>query len=155
MARRKKGRDISGILLLDKPLGFSSNGVLQRVKRLFNANKAGHTGALDPLASGMLPICLGEATKFSGYLLDANKCYVATCKLGETTTTGDAEGEVVQQRPVAVYDTQVMAQMIERFSGEIEQVPPMYSALKHKGQPLYKLARKGEEVERKPRCITI
>ncbi len=155
MARRKKGRDISGILLLDKPLGFSSNGVLQRIKRLFNANKAGHTGALDPLASGMLPICLGEATKFSGYLLDADKCYTATCQLGVTTTTGDAEGEVVQQRPVAVYDTQLMAQMVERFSGEIEQVPPMYSALKHKGQPLYKLARKGEEVERKPRCITI
>ncbi len=155
MARRKKGRDISGILLLDKPLGFSSNGALQRVKRLFNANKAGHTGALDPLASGMLPICLGEATKFSGYLLDADKCYTATCKLGVTTTTGDAEGEVVQQRPTAVYDTQLMAQMVERFSGKIEQVPPMYSALKHKGQPLYKLARKGEEVERKARSITI
>ena len=155
MGRRKKGRDISGILLLDKPLGFSSNGALQRVKRMFGANKAGHTGALDPLASGMLPICLGEATKFSSYLLDANKCYTATCKLGQTTTTGDAEGEVVQQRPVEVYNDDLLARLVEKFSGEIEQIPPMYSALKHNGQPLYKLARKGEEIERKSRRITI
>ena len=155
MGRRRKGRDISGILLLDKPLGFSSNGALQRVKRLFGANKAGHTGALDPLASGMLPLCLGEATKFSSYLLDADKCYTATCKLGATTTTGDAEGEVVQLRPVEVYDSGLLAQLVERFSGEIDQIPPMYSALKHNGQPLYKLARKGEEIERKSRRITI
>ncbi len=155
MARRKRGRDLSGVLLLNKPLGDSSNGILQRVKRLYNANKAGHTGALDPLASGMLPICFGEATKFSSYLLNSDKCYIATCKLGITTTTGDVEGEVVQQRPVGVYSRALMAQVIARFSGEIEQVPPMYSALKHKGQPLYKLARRGEEVERKARPITI
>ncbi len=155
MARRKRGRDLSGVLLLNKPLGDSSNGILQRVKRLYNANKAGHTGALDPLASGMLPICFGEATKFSSYLLNSDKCYIATCKLGATTTTGDAEGEVVQQRPVGVYSRALMAQVVARFSGEIEQIPPMYSALKHKGQPLYKLARRGEEVERKARSITI
>ncbi len=155
MARRKRGRDVSGVLLLNKPLGYSSNGILQRVKRLYNANKAGHTGALDLLASGMLPICFGEATKFSSYLLNSDKCYIATCKLGITTTTGDAEGEVVQQRPVGVYSSGLMARVIERFSGEIEQIPPMYSALKHKGQPLYKLARRGEEVERKARPITI
>ena len=155
MGRRKKGRDISGILLLDKPLGYSSNGALQRVKRFFGANKAGHTGALDPLASGMLPICLGEATKFSSYLLEADKSYLATCKLGQTTTTGDAEGEVVQQRSVEVYDSHLLAELVEKFSGEIDQIPPMYSALKHNGQPLYKLARKGEEIERKSRRITI
>ena len=155
MGRRKKGRDISGVLLLDKPLGFSSNGALQRVKRFFNANKAGHTGALDPLASGMLPICLGESTKFSSYLLDADKCYTATCKLGVTTTTGDTEGEVVQQRPVDVYDAELMRRVIEHFSDEVEQIPPMYSALKHNGTPLYKLARKGQEIERKSRLITI
>jgi len=155
VGRRKKGRDISGIFLLDKPLGYSSNGALQRVKRFFNANKAGHTGALDPLASGMLPICLGESTKFSSYLLDANKCYIATCKLGVTTTTGDTEGEVVQQRTVDVYDAERIRRVIEHFSGEIEQIPPMYSALKHNGTPLYKLARKGQEIERKSRRITI
>lgn len=155
MGRRKKGRDISGVLLLDKPLGFSSNGALQRVKRFFNANKAGHTGALDPLASGMLPICLGESTKFSSYLLDADKCYIATCKLGVTTTSGDTEGEVVQQRPVDVYDAELMRRVIEHFSDEVEQIPPMYSALKHNGTPLYKLARKGQEIERKSRLITI
>ena len=155
MGRRKKGRDISGVLLLDKPLGFSSNGALQRVKRFFNANKAGHTGALDPLASGMLPICLGESTKFSSYLLDADKCYTATCKLGVTTTTGDTEGEVVQQRPVDVYDAERIRRVIEHFSDEVEQIPPMYSALKHNGTPLYKLARKGQEIERKSRLITI
>ncbi len=155
MARRKKGRAISGILLLDKPLGYSSNGALQRAKWLYQAQKAGHTGALDPLASGMLPICLGEATKFSSYLLDADKCYTATCKLGITTTTGDREGEVVQQRPVAVYDSARMGQLLERFSGEIEQIPPMHSALKHNGQPLYKLARKGQEIERKSRRVMI
>ncbi len=155
MGRRKKGRDISGIFLLDKPLGLSSNGALQRVKRFFNANKAGHTGALDPLASGMLPICLGESTKFSSYLLDADKSYTATCKLGITTTTGDTEGEILQQRPVDVYDADKIAQLVEQFSGEMDQVPPMYSALKHQGQPLYKLARQGIEIERKSRRITI
>jgi len=155
VSRRKKGRDISGILLLNKPLGLSSNAALQRVKRFYNANKAGHTGSLDPLATGMLPICLGEATKFSGYLLEADKCYLATCKLGETTTTGDAEGELLQSRVVGDYDTLRLAQLVAAFSGEIEQVPPMYSALKHNGTPLYKLAREGREIERKSRKVTI
>ncbi len=156
MARRKaKGRDIQGILLLDKPVGISSNGALQRVKRLYQAAKAGHTGSLDPLASGLLPICLGEATKFSSYLLNADKSYVTECKLGEVTTTGDAEGEVIKQRPVPAISEAQAKEVLESFLGDLEQLPPMFSAIKHQGQPLYKLAREGKEVERKPRQITI
>lgn len=152
--RRKKGRRIDGILLLDKPVGISSNLALQKVKRLFGAQKAGHTGSLDPLASGMLPICLGEATKFSQFLLDSDKHYQTTGKLGEKTTTSDAEGEVIETRPVNVTETELLA-ALERFRGEITQVPSMYSALKHEGRPLYELAREGKTIEREARDITI
>ena len=155
MARRKSGRDINGILLFDKPIGMSSNAVLQRVKRIFNARKAGHTGSLDPLATGLLPICLGEATKMSGFLLDADKRYQVTIKLGIKTTTGDAEGETIQTRVVGEYSDEALELVLAEFLGEIEQIPPMHSALKQNGQPLYKLARKGIEVERKSRDITI
>lgn len=154
MPRKRKGRPVSGILLLDKPTDISSNNALQKVRWIYNAAKAGHTGALDPLASGMLPLCFGEATKFSQYLLNSDKGYRVTAKLGETTTTADAEGDVVQTRSVNVTEQQLQ-QVIERFIGETEQVPSMYSALKHKGQPLYKLARQGIEVERAPRKIRI
>ena len=153
--RRAKGRPVNGVLLLDKPLGISSNRALQIVKRLFNANKAGHTGSLDPLASGVLPICLGEATKFSSWLLDADKRYQTVCKLGELTTTGDAEGEVIETLDVPDLDQDAILATLGRFKGEIKQVPPMYSALKHNGQPLYKLARQGLEIERKSRQVTI
>ena len=146
-------RDIDGVLVLDKPLGLSSNQALQQVRKLYRARKAGHCGSLDPLATGVLPICLGEATKFSSYLLDADKTYRASCRLGQTTATGDAEGEVLETAPVQVNEAQIR-QKLERFVGEIEQVPPMYSALKHQGQRLYKLARAGEEVEREPRRET-
>lgn len=156
MARRnKKGRDITGIVIVDKPSGHSSNHVLQQVKRLFDARKAGHTGSLDPLASGVLPICLGEATKLSGYLLDADKQYAVTCKLGITTDSGDADGEVVNEQPVPDFDETDLDRILDTFIGEQEQVPPMFSALKHQGQPLYKLARQGIEVERKARRIRI
>ena len=147
-------RDIDGILVLDKPHGLSSNQALQQVRKLYRARKAGHCGSLDPLATGVLPICLGEATKFSSYLLGADKTYRASCRLGQTTTTGDAEGEVLETATVQVDEAQIR-QTLERFVGEIEQVPPMYSALKHRGQRLYKLARAGEQVEREPRSITI
>ena len=154
-ARKPLGfRDVDGILLLDKPTGISSNKALQNSRFLFKANKAGHTGSLDPLASGMLPICFGEATKFSNYLLDASKTYRALCQLGKTTTTGDAEGEITSESPVLV-DAQDIQRAISRFIGKVDQIPPMYSAVKHKGQRLYKLARKGEEVERTPRQIEI
>ena len=154
-ARKPQGfRDVDGILLLDKPTGISSNKALQNTRFLFKANKAGHTGSLDPLASGMLPICFGEATKFSNYLLDASKSYRALCQLGKTTTTGDAEGEITSESPVQV-DAQDIQRAISRFIGKVDQIPPMYSAIKHKGQRLYKLARKGEEVERSPRQIEI
>src|SRR5690606_16766713 len=133
---------------------MSSNAALQKVRWLFNASKGGHTGSLDPLASGVLPLCLGEATKFSQYLLDADKTYVTEARLGMTTTTGDAEGDVLEMKPVQVSLTDVEA-LLPRFTGDIEQVPPMYSALKHEGQPLYKLARAGETVERKARSVTI
>ncbi len=152
--RHSNQRLVNGILLLDKPSGITSNAALQKVKKLFRARKAGHTGSLDPLASGLLPICLGEATKVSGYLLDADKQYWVDCKLGERTSTGDAEGELLEQRPVTVTEKQFRATM-EGFLGEIEQIPPMYSAVKHQGQRLYKLARQGVEVEREPRRITI
>ena len=154
-ARKPQGfRDVDGILLLDKPTGISSNKALQNTRFLFKANKAGHTGSLDPLASGMLPICFGEATKFSNYLLDASKSYRALCQLGKTTSTGDAEGEITSECPVQV-DAQDIQRAISQFIGKVDQIPPMYSAVKHKGQRLYKLARKGEEVERSPRQIEI
>ena len=155
MAKRKaRGRDINGFIILDKPQGLSSNAALQRVKRIFNAAKAGHTGSLDPLATGVLPVCLGEATKFSQYLLDADKTYVTDARLGIKTTTGDSEGEILTEKPVHVKQADFL-QIISEFTGNISQTPPMYSALKHKGQPLYVLARKGMEVERKSRNVTI
>ena len=150
----KKGRDVHGVFLLDKPQGVSSNDIMQKVKRLFKANKAGHTGALDPLATGMLPICLGEATKFSQFLLDSDKCYVVTAKLGERTDTSDAEGQVVQSREVNVAEADILA-ALPAFRGEILQVPTMFSALKHNGKPLYEYARAGVTVEREARPITI
>lgn len=151
---RKKGRDIDGIFLLDKPQGMSSNDIMQKVKRLFNANKAGHTGALDPLATGMLPICLGEATKFSQFLLDADKRYLVTAKLGERTDTSDADGQVVQEREVNVGTTDILT-VLDNFRGDILQVPTMFSALKYNGKPLYEYARQGITVEREARPITI
>lgn len=157
MARKPKGRPISGLFLLDKPQGLSSNAALQRVRRLYGAAKAGHTGALDPLATGLLPICLGEATKFSQYLLDSDKRYLTTARLGQRTDTCDAEGEVIEERPLPedLSPERIEALLTEHFSGEIEQVPPIYSALKLNGQPLYKLARQGAEVEVKPRRVRI
>jgi tRNA pseudouridine55 synthase len=157
MGRRRKrwGRKVNGILLLDKPVGITSNAALQEVKQLYKAAKAGHTGNLDPLASGLLPICFGEATKLSAFLLDADKVYSGTCKLGITTTTADAEGDVVQTRPVEGVDEERVRAVLERFVGEIEQTPPMHSAIKYQGQPLYKLAHQGIEVERTPRKVTI
>lgn len=151
---RKKGRDVHGIFLLDKPQDVSSNDIMQKVKRLFKANKAGHTGALDPLATGMLPICLGEATKFSQFLLDSDKRYVVTAKLGERTDTSDAEGQVVQSREANVAEVDILA-ALPVFRGEILQVPTMFSALKHNGKPLYEYARAGVTVEREARPITI
>lgn len=152
---KKNQRRVNGILLLDKPTGLTSNAALQQVKKLFRARKAGHTGSLDPLASGLLPICFGEATKVSAFLLDADKHYLVDMKLGERTTTGDAEGEVVEQRPFDGVTERQLLQAMAGFDGEIEQIPPMYSAVKHQGQRLYKLARQGVEVEREPRTITI
>ncbi len=148
-------RPVNGILLLDKPTGISSNHALQKAKRLFRAKKAGHTGSLDPLASGMLPLCFGEATKFSQYLLSADKSYHVRAKLGQRTTTSDAEGEVVSERAVPNYDIADIEKVLMKFLGETQQVPSMYSALKHNGQPLYKLARQGIEVERPARSITV
>jgi len=143
---------VDGALLLDKPVGLTSNAALQKAKKALRAAKAGHAGTLDPLASGLLIVLFGEATKFAGPLLDADKEYVATLKLGERTTTGDAEGKVIQTRQVSI---EGLAPILERFKGQIEQVPPMHSALKHKGTPLYRLARRGEEVERAPREVRI
>ena len=154
MARRGKGRSINGIVLLDKPTDISSNHALQRVKRIFFANKAGHTGALDPLATGMLPVCLGEATKFSQFLLDSDKRYTVTATLGIRTTTSDSQGDVVEERDVAVTQEQ-LDKALDTFRGDIMQVPSMYSALKHKGQPLYKYAREGITIEREARPITV
>jgi tRNA pseudouridine55 synthase len=153
--RRYKLRDIHGIVLLDKPEGMTSNAALQTVKRLFCAKKAGHTGSLDPLASGMLPVCFGDATKVSGFLLDADKRYRVTVKLGVTTTTGDAEGEVIAINALKSIDHDALHTVLNRFTGEILQIPPMHSAIKHQGQPLYKLARKGIKVERKARRVII
>lgn len=154
MARRHRGRAVNGILLLDKPVGVSSNGALQTVKRLYAAAKAGHTGSLDPLATGMLPICFGEATKFSQYLLDADKSYRVRARLGVITDSGDADGEVLSEHPVSA-DAATISAALMGFVGSIEQVPSMFSAIKHQGQPLYKLARQGIEVERKARQVTI
>ncbi|HDR1512411.1 TPA: tRNA pseudouridine(55) synthase TruB [Pasteurella multocida] len=151
---RKRGRDIDGVFLLDKPQGMSSNDIMQKVKRVFQANKAGHTGALDPLATGMLPVCLGEATKFSQFLLDADKRYQVTAKLGERTDTSDAEGQVVETRDVQV-DVQDILAALPHFRGNLMQVPTMFSALKHQGKPLYEYARAGITVEREARPITI
>ncbi len=147
-------KNINGILLLDKPLGISSNQALQKAKWQYHAAKAGHTGSLDPLASGLLPICFGEATKFSHYLLDADKTYEASIRLGTITSTGDAEGEVIASKEFDVTDEQV-DEILKSFLGEIEQVPPMYSALKHKGKALYEYARKGMEIERESRKVKI
>lgn len=153
--RQFNRRDISGIVLLDKPLGKTSNQALQDVKRLFRANKAGHTGSLDPLATGLLPVCLGEATKISGFLLSANKTYQVECQLGVRTNSADADGKVISVRPVVGINTRVISQWLESFTGEIQQIPPMHSAIKINGVPLYKLAHKGIEIERKPRRVTI
>ncbi|MBN47577.1 MULTISPECIES: tRNA pseudouridine(55) synthase TruB [unclassified Methylophaga] len=156
MAKRsKKGRDITGIVIIDKPTGLTSNHVLQRVKRLFNANKAGHTGSLDPLATGVLPVCLGEATKLSTYLLDADKQYQVRCQLGILTDSGDSDGDVIAQQNIPDYSEEKLQRILQDFTGELQQIPPMFSALKHQGQPLYKLARQGIEIERKSRLITI
>jgi tRNA pseudouridine55 synthase len=159
MGRRRKRkpheRDVHGILLLDKPAGITSNDALQRVKRLYRAARAGHTGSLDKPATGMLPLCLGEATKVSSYLLNADKTYISFAKLGVVTSTADAEGEVLTSTQVPEFTQQQLEEVIAQFVGDIEQVPPMYSALKMDGQRLYKLAYQGLEVERKPRLVTI
>lgn len=152
---RTKGRRIDGILLLDKPKGITSNAALQRVKNLYTARKAGHTGSLDPLASGMLPICLGEATKFSQFLLEADKHYHVVAKLGVKTTTGDGEGEIIAQRAVPSITPEMLTELFAKFTGAISQVPSMFSAIKQNGQPLYKLARQGIEVAREARVIHI
>ncbi|CDG48545.1 tRNA pseudouridine(55) synthase TruB [Serratia symbiotica] len=151
---RRRGRDIHGVLLLDKPQGLSSNDALQKVKRLYNANRAGHTGALDPLATGMLPISLGEATKFSQFLLNSDKCYRVIAKLGQRTDTSDADGQVVQQRPVSFTQAQLDV-ALDNFRGDLRQVPSMYSALKYQGKKLYEYARQGIEVPREARSITV
>lgn len=155
MGRRRKGRAISGVLLLNKPLHISSNAALQKVRWLYQAAKAGHTGSLDPLATGVLPVCFGEATKFTQYLLDADKCYRSTFRLGMATASGDADGEIIGQASAAHITQADVEEALAQFRGDIEQVPPMYSALKYQGQPLYKLAREGVEVEREARPVTI
>lgn len=147
-------RNINGVLLLDKPLGYSSNQALQKVKWLYSAAKAGHTGTLDPLATGLLPICLGEATKFAQYITDADKSYIAKLKLGVTTTTGDAEGDVLTTSTVNINEAQFVA-VCQSFIGEISQLPPMYSALKHEGKALYEYARAGVNIDRQARIIQI
>ena len=156
MGRKKtKGRPVNGVLLLDKPLNMSSNFALQKVKRIFYARKAGHTGSLDPLATGMLPICLGEATKISAFLLDADKTYQFSCQLGSKTATADAEGEIIETQAYEHITQDDIEKVLPDFIGEQQQIPPMYSALKKDGQRLYDLARQGIEVERKPRTIQI
>lgn len=153
--KRQRGRNVNGILLLDKAVGMTSNAALQEVKRLFNASKAGHTGSLDPLASGLLPLCMGEATKLSTFLLDSDKVYEGVCQLGTKTSTGDAEGEVIETRPVPQFDGTSLEKVFSQFRGDIEQIPPMHSAIKKDGQPLYKLAHQGIEVEREPRQVHV
>ncbi len=155
MSKRKSGLNIHGILLLDKRLGVSSNRALQEVRHLFNANKAGHTGSLDPLATGLLPLCFGEATKVSGMMLDDHKRYQVVVQLGVMTDTGDREGSVIETKPVPKLSVEAIKNCLEKFTGEIEQIPPMYSALKLNGKKLYELAREGKTVERKARHITI
>lgn len=151
---RRRGRDIHGVLLLDKSQGLSSNDALQKVKRIYNANRAGHTGALDPLATGMLPICLGEATKFSQYLLDSDKRYRVIARLGQRTDTSDADGQVVEERPIS-FSAEQLATALENFRGETQQIPSMYSALKYQGRPLYEYARQGISVPRESRSIVV
>lgn len=152
---RRPTRKVDGVLLFDKPSGMTSNAALQQVKRLYQAAKAGHTGSLDPLAEGLLPICFGEATKLSQFLLNADKSYHFQCRLGITTTTGDAEGEVIEQKTVPPLERPQVEALLHNFLGHIPQLPPMYSALKHKGQRLYTLARQGQVVERQPRTVII
>ena len=154
MQKKSLKREIDGVFLLNKPLGFSSNQALKKIQWLFNAKKAGHTGTLDPMASGLLPICIGEATKFSHRLLEANKTYIATIQLGVSTTTGDQEGEVVSQKDVVLKPNQLQ-ETLQKFTGDIMQIPPMFSALKFEGKPLYEYARQGIEIERKSRQVTI
>ena len=154
MTAKPAKRPINGVLLLDKPEGLSSNTALQKARRLYNAEKAGHTGVLDPLATGLLPVCFGEATKFAQYLLDADKAYTATLKLGEASSTGDAEGEIIATARANISLTEFQT-ACQALTGDIRQVPPMFSALKHEGKPLYEYARKGIVIERKPRDITI
>jgi tRNA pseudouridine55 synthase len=153
--RNPKGRDINGVLLLDKASGYSSNSALQDIKRLFDANKAGHTGSLDPLASGLLPICLGQATKVAQFLLNGDKRYFVRGKLGQISDTGDSDGEVVDFGSTKEVNEQAIKNILPDFVGNINQIPPMYSALKRNGTPLYKLARKGIEVDRDPRTVVI
>lgn len=154
MQKKSLKREIDGVFLLDKPLGFSSNQALKKIQWLFNAKKAGHTGTLDPMATGLLPICLGEATKFSHRLLDAHKSYIATIQLGITTSTGDQEGEVISEKKVILNEAQ-LKDTLKKFIGDMTQIPPMYSALKFEGKPLYEYAREGIEIERKSRQIKI
>ena len=151
----RKGRRLNGILLLDKPQGLTSNAALQRVKRIYDAQKAGHTGSLDPLATGLLPICFGEATKVCDFLLGANKRYIITASFGVVTDTGDADGNRLIERPVETLDSAAVQAVLARYTGVLEQIPPMFSALKHRGQRLYDLARQGVEVPRQPRVIRI
>jgi len=155
MSRRAKGRNVHGVVLLDKPAGYSSSQAVQKVRWLFQARKAGHTGSLDPFATGMLPICLGEASKTAGFMLDASKTYLARALLGQATTTGDIEGEVCAIAGLPGLNSSDVKSVLAGFCGRISQIPPMYSALKHQGQPLYRLARAGQEVQRPAREVTI
>ena len=155
MVRRPRGRDVSGMIVVDKPSGASSNDAVQRAKQLYRAQKVGHTGSLDPLATGVLPLCFGEATKFSQYLLDSDKKYWVRIKLGVRTDSGDADGQIIETRAVVGIDAAAIERVLDAFRGEIEQIPSMFSAVKHQGQPLYKLARRGIEIERKSRRVMI
>ena len=155
MANRRRGRDVNGVIVLDKPPGLSSNEAVQRVKRRFGARKVGHTGSLDPLATGVLPLCLGEATKFSQYLLTSDKRYLARLRLGVSTDSGDVDGQVIERREISGITRADIDAALDAFRGEIEQIPSMFSAVKHHGQPLYKLARQGIEIEREARPITV
>lgn len=154
-SHRRRGRAVSGVIVLDKPAGHSSSETVQAVKTLFGARKVGHTGSLDPLATGVLPLCLGEATKFSQYLLDSDKRYLATLRLGVATDSGDADGQVIAERETSGITRAAIDQALDAFRGDIEQVPSMFSAVKHHGQPLYKLARQGIEIERQARPVTV
>lgn len=153
--RRKFGRPIDGVIVIDKPAGVTSNDVVQRAKRLFFANKVGHTGSLDPLATGVLPLCFGEATKFSQYLLDSDKTYLSTFRFGEATDTADSDGEVVSSADASAITQDALVNAMGSYRGDIEQIPPMYSALKRDGKPLYELAREGISVERDARPVTV